>query len=199
MTFLEEYGIQSVDQVLVALEQTLKTALPQVLDLDQVKAYLGDRATEFVAITTWQQVPTIEAIATADYPAVAITSPGLSAPPIYKRSTDTWETTWRAAVGIYDRTGVDDGGQSVTQARVRDWIAFIRTAAIRNPTLGGTVRGLQWVGEEYDLLPDRDKARTIGAGALALDIRVDVRNTLGMGLPPVTSTTTQLDVRNNQE
>lgn len=197
--FLAEYGVQSVDQVLVALEETLKVALPQVLDLPGTQAYLGDQAASYADIATWQQVPTIEAIAAAEFPAIAITSPGLVDRPIFKRANNTWETTWRAAVGIYDRTGYDDGGQSATQARVRNWIAFLRTAALRNPTLGGVTRGVWWAGEEYDLLPDRNQARTIGAGALALDIRVDVPNTLGMGLPPVTSTTTQLDVNSNQE
>lgn len=198
-TFLDEYGVQSVDQILVALEQVLKSAVPQVLDLPGTKAYLGERAKDFADITTWQQVPTLEAIASADYPAVAITSPGLVEPPIYKRSTDLWETTWRASIGIYDRTGIDDGGQSATQQRVRDWIMILRTAALRNNTLAGIARGLWWAGEEYDLLPDRNKARTIGAGALALDVRVDVRNTLGMGLPAVSTTNTTLDVRTNQE
>ena len=196
MSDLEEFGVQSVDQVLVALQQTLEQAVPQVLELDQVKAYLGQRAAGFQKITTWQQVPTLEAIATADYPAVAMTSPGLVEPPAYKRSSYTWETTWRAAVGLYDRVGVDDGGQSATQQRVRDWIMILRTAALRNPTLAGTARWIRWAGEEYDLLPDRNKARTIGAGALALDIRVDVPDTLGMGLPAVASTSTSTDVRN---
>lgn len=202
MSALDDFGIQSADQVLVALQQTLEAAVPQVLDLPEVKAYLGTRAAGFQEITTWQQVPTLEAIATADYPAVAMTSPGLVEEPAYKRSLGTYgghETTWRAAVGLYDRVGVDDGGQSATQQRVRDWMMILRTAALRNPTLGGTSRWIRWAGEDYDLLPDRRNARTIGAGALALNIRVDIPDTLGMGLPAVASTTTQLDVRNNQE
>lgn len=198
-TPLEEFGVQSVDQVLVALQQTLAQAVPMVLELPGVKAYLGTRAAGFAEITTWQQVPTLAAIATADYPAVAMTSPGLVEPPAYKRSAYVWETTWRAAVGLYDRVGVDDDGQSATQQRVRDWMMILRTAALRNPTLAGTSRWIRWAGEDYDLLPDRKNARTIGAGALSLDIRVDVPDTLGMGLPAVASTTTQLDVRNNQE
>jgi hypothetical protein len=193
---MTELGIQSADQVLVALEDTLRAALPQVLDLPEVKAYLGTNATAYAEITTWQQLPTIQAIATADYPAVAITSPGLVEPPTYKRSSDSWETWWRAAVGIYDRAGVDDGGHRATQAQVRNWIAFLRVAALRNPTLGGAARAVRWAGEEYDMLPDRNKARTIGAGALALDIKVEVPNTWGLGLPPVTST--QLDLTNQE-
>jgi hypothetical protein len=193
-TMPAELGIQSADQVLVALEGTLRQALPQVLDLPEVKAYLGEAAVNYRPITTWQQLPTIQAIATADYPAVAITSPGLVQAPTYSRSSDSWETWWRAAVGIYDRAGVDDDGHRETQALVRNWIAFLRTAALRNQTLGGAARAVVWSGEDYDLLPDRNNARTIGAGALALDIKVQVPNTLGLGLPPVTSTSTQLDV-----
>lgn len=196
---MSDLGVQSADQVLVALEGTLKQALPMVLQLPEVKAYLGADAVAYRPITTWQQLPTIAAIATADYPAVAITSPGLVEPPVYKASRDCWETWWRAAIGIYDRAGVDDDGHRATQALVRNWIAFLRTAALRNPTLGGVSRAIHWAGEDYDLLPDRSMARTIGAGALALDIKVDVPNTLGLGLPPVTSTSTQLDVTHNQE
>lgn len=191
---MSELGIQSADQVLVALEETLRTTLPQVLELPEVKAYLGTTAADYRPITTWEQLPTLAAIATADYPAVAITSPGLVQPPAYQRSKDSWETWWRAEVGIFDRAGFDDDGHRITQAMVRNWIAWLRTAALRQQTLGGAARAVVWAGEEYDLLPDREQARTIGAGVLALNIKVDVPNTLGLGLPLVTSTTTQLDV-----
>lgn len=191
---MSELGIQSADQVLVALEDTLRATLPAVLELPEVKAHLGSRAADYRPITTWQQLPTLQAIATADYPAVAIMSPGLVQTPTLQRSRDAWEVWWRAEVGIFDRHGVDDDGHRATQALVRNWIAWLRTAALRQQTLGGAARAVQWAGEEYDLLPDRQQARTIGAGTLMLNIKAEVPNTLGLGLPLVTSTTTQLDV-----
>lgn len=186
------FGVQSVDQICQAVEHTLQSVLPQVLELPEVKTYLGERAKIFRDVQDWQQLPTIEAIASAKYPAVAIVSPGLVEPPTYNRSSDVYKTTWRVAVGIYDRSRTSD--HSATQAMIRDWVAFIRTALLRNPTLGGVVRSVQWAGEEYDLLPDRNKARTIGAGALAVDIMADVPNTLGLGLPAVITTSTDLTV-----
>jgi hypothetical protein len=190
-------GVQSAAQICRAVEDTLKKALPMVLEIPEVKAYLGERAKAFRDVREWQQLPTIEAIASAQYPAVAIVSPGLVEEPVYSRADDAWKTKWRVAVGIYDRSRNSDHGE--TQDRIRDWVAFIRTALLRNPTLGGVVRGVSWAGEEYDLLPDRNKARTIGAGALAVDIRVDVPNTLGLGLPPVSTTSAELAVNPHQE
>ncbi|HXH77314.1 hypothetical protein [Nocardioides sp.] len=182
--------IGSADELCKAAETTLRAALPMVLNLPEVKGYLGARAPEFEAIKEWHQLPTLEAISSAKFPAVVITTPGLVGPPVYQRSKQSWETTWRLAIGIYDRAG----DHAATSARVRDWIAFIRTALLRNVTLGGVAKGITWAGEEYDLLPDRKHARTIGAGALAIDVRVDVPDTLGLGLPAATKTTTTLTV-----
>lgn len=191
---MSDLGIQSADQVLVALEETLRATLPLVLELPEVKAHLGSSAADYREITTWQQLPTLQAIATADYPAVAIMSPGLVGPPEYQRSRDCWTAWWRAEVGIFDRHGVDDAGHSATQRLVRNWVAWLRTAALRQQTLGGAARAVVWAGEEYDLLPDREQARTIGAGTLMLNIKADVPDTLGLGLPIVTTTNTQLNV-----
>lgn len=190
---MTDFGIQSAAQVGAAVEATLRDGLPQTLELATVKAYLGDRAATFRDVREWQQLPTIEAIASAQYPAVAIVSPGLVREPTRKRSGDAYETTWRVAVGIYDREKSPD--HNATQDKVRDWVALLRITLLRTPTLGGVSRRVTWAGEEYDLLPDRNKARTIGAGALAVDVTVDVPDPLGLGaFPSVTSTAPDLTV-----
>jgi hypothetical protein len=194
---MTDLGIQSADQLCRAVEGTLRVALPAVLEVPEVKAYLGDRARAFRDVREWQQLPTIEAIASAQYPAVAIVSPGLTEPPTYSRADGLWKTTWRVAVGIYDKSR--DSKHAETQARIRDWVAFLRIGLLRNPTLGGVVRSTTWVGEEYDLLPDRNRARTIGAGALAVDIKADVPDTLALGLPLVQTTSADLAVNPHQE
>lgn len=185
-------GVISFDELCVAAETILKVALPQVLELPEVKTYLGDAARTYRDIKTWQQLPTIEAISAATLPVIAISTPGLVSAPRYVRSRGVWEATVRLGVGIYDREPSAD--HSATQAKVRNWVAFLRTALLRNPTLGGVAEGLTWTGEEYDLVPARNQARTFGAGAVFVDVRVDVPDTFGLGLPPVTSTHTQLSV-----
>lgn len=183
---MSDFGIQTAAQVGDAVEATLKDHLRETLELDVVKAYLGDRAATFRDIREWQQLPSLEAIATAQLPAAAVVSPGLVREPIRKRSGDAYETTWRVAVGIYDRD--KSPRHNDTQAKVRDWVAFLRMTLLRNPTLGGVARRVVWAGEEYDLLPDRNKARTIGAGALAVDVTVDVPDPMGLGVFPVATT-----------
>jgi hypothetical protein len=185
--------VWSIDEVCLAVESTLRTAIPQVLELPFVKDRLGDDAKFYRDVQTWIQVPTFDAIVAANYPAVAISSPGLVGEPVYKRSTNAWDIVVRVGVGMYDRAG--DTSHHSTAARVRNWIAVVRTALLRNTTLGGNAESLKWVGEQYDLLPARAQARTIGAGAIAVDVRVTVPDTVMMGLPSVTDTLTTIDTQ----
>lgn len=183
-------SIISADQLCTATESTLRTALPQVLELDSVVEYLGDQADSYWPIKTWQQLPTIEALTGADLPGIAITSPGLVDPPRYLRSKNLWEATFRVAVGVYER-GRDHAD---TQARVRNYCGFIRAALQRNQTLGGVARSVDWRGEEYALRGNREAARTLAAGAVAFDVAAEVDNTLVLGLRPVTSTNATVSV-----
>lgn len=150
--------ILSVDELCVAAEATLKTALPPLLEL-------LDR-TDLGRIKEWQQLPDIQAISTANTPAAAITSAGLTGSPTYSRATDTYAATWRLAIGIYDR----GKNHAETQKHVRDWCACIRLALQGNPTLGGFASAVTWIGEEFDLIPNRDSARTVAIGAVAVDV-----------------------------
>lgn len=183
-------SIISVDELCQATETTLKDLIPQVLQIPAMVALIGDPREPYV-VKTWQQLPVVEAIATADLPGVAITSAGLVDPPSYSRANQSWDTNWRIAVGIYDR-GRD---HEDTQARVRNWAALIRTSMQLKPTLGGVAQGLTWFGEQYALLPNRNQARTAAAGVIAFDVKASVRKlTLGPGDPSVTSTHPTLSV-----
>ena len=177
--------IVSADQLCVALEDTLKahlvttmTALGFVEGYDQIK--------------TWQQVPTLAALTTAQLPGVAIASPGLVTPPSYSASKGTYTATWRLAVGIYVR-GRDHAD---TQARTRNWCAGIRLAVLGHKTLGGVASRATWVGEEYADRPGRETARTLAGGVVALNVTADLIANLTAGnLPPVTSTPTTVSVQ----
>lgn len=183
-------SIVSVDELCQATETTLRDMLPQVLLIPEVVALIGEPRDPYV-VKTWQQLPVVEAIATAQLPGIAITSAGLVDEPSYSRANQAWDTTWRIGVGIYDR-GRD---HEETQARVRNWAALIRTSLQLAPTLGGVAQGLTWSGEQYQLLPNRNQARTAAAGAVAFDVKATVRKlTIGPGLPPVTSTHPTLSV-----
>lgn len=186
--------ILSVDQLCTAVEDTLLASIADIVTQPAFQTLLGDGADTYLAteIKTWQQLPTIEAISTAKLPAVAITSPGLVDPPVFSRSSKSYDATWRLAIGIYDR-GRD---HAETQARIRNWCALLRVALQSRPTLGGVAKGLTWTGEEYSLIPQRNSARTLAAGAVAVDVRAEVphHTNLGAGLPPVTSNHPTLSV-----
>lgn len=174
--------ILSVDQLCAAAETTLKAAMPDIVATPAFQELLGENAEKYydpALIQTWQQLPTIEAIATAKLPAVAITSPGLVDEPVYSRSSRLYEVKWRLAIGIYDRDKSTD--HSATQARVRNWVAILRTALQSQPTLGGVATGLTWTGEEYSLLPNRNQARTAAAGAVSIDVKAQVPHHTNLG------------------
>ncbi len=161
--------IFSADELCVAAESVLRGDLPSILShpfvTERVDGDYGD-------IATWQQLPTIEALSTAQFPAVAITSSGLVSSPTYAVSEAAHRATWRVVVGIYDR-GNDHAD---TQARIRNWCAAVRASLLRHRSLGGVAEGLSWVGEEFALLPNRNQARTIGAGAVAFDVTALMAN-----------------------
>lgn len=188
---MTDIPILSVDELCKAAETTLKAALPAYLALPDVQAWLGDSASRYGEIKTWQQLPTIEALSAATFPAIAITSPGLTEPPRRVRSRNVYECTWRIGIGIYDR-GRD---HEDTQAKARKWAAIVRSVMLRNQTLGGVAERIDWAGEEYRPLRGRNEgrgqARTIGGSAVALDVQADVpiHGIIPAGLLPVAETT----------
>ncbi len=156
----------TADTVCSAAQGILTTHMADVatsLGLDQAPAPLG-------TVRAWDQVPTLEALTTANFPAGAITSPGLVTAPTRR---GTWGTghdaTWRLVVGIYDK----GGSFNETAHRVRTWAALIRATLLLHPSLGGLASSLSWVGEEYRQITERKSSRTIGGCAVAFDVTVD--------------------------
>lgn len=175
----------SADDLCVAAETVLKAKLPVLTALLEVDDSFGP-------IQTWQQVPTIAALSTARFPAIAVASSGLAEPPRRTRSTG-YTATWRVTVGIYDR-GTDHAD---TQARARKWASYVRTVLLANPSLGGVASSMTWTGEELAVIPQRDSARTIGAAAVAFNISADNVADPGAGtdLPLVLSTHPSLTLK----
>lgn len=172
--------------------EAAETALVAGL-LDTITAFgLED---EMTPPATWDQLPTLEALTSANMPAGAITSPGLVGEPV-QRSTG-YDATWRLVVGVYDR----DADHSATADRIRTWAGLLRATIVRARSLGGLAQSVKWSGENYQLLPMRSAARTISGCAVAFNVTVtNVVDVFDLGdLPIVESTHPILTVRPNQE
>lgn len=176
--------IVSVDELCAAVERVLRDHLTATMDA------LGYDDAIYDAIKTWQQLPTVQALSTAQLPGIAIASPGITAPPVFSRADNAWRTTWGLAIGVYER-GKDHAD---TQARVRNWCAGIRTTVQMHKSLGGVTTALAWKSEAYNNAPATSQARTIAGGAVAFDVTALVPATVGT-LPSVSSTPTTLSVQ----
>lgn len=181
--------IVSADELLVGLELTLRDHLPTTVAA-LVTQHDWD-ADDFPTILDWQQLPTLEALSTADTPSIALTSPGLVGEPKYSRADGGYHGTWALSVGVYDR-GED---HAHVQAKIRRWCAAIRLTARAHRTLGGVATGLTWGGDRYGLKPNRDQARTLGMGAVVLNVSALVIDLLAPGQPVSTTPTPTVSVQ----
>ena len=153
--------IVTADEVCRDVEACLRKHLPELA-----------AAAELQAVKQWQQVPTEEALSNADVPGIAITIPGLTDAPT--RDIKGVKAVWRVAVAAYDR-GED---YADTTRRTRTWAALIRAVLVRHLAADSAlVHEVAWVGEEYALAPAA-AARTLGGGAVAVD--VTVREAVGL-------------------
>lgn len=181
------------------------TRLITAADLcDGVEAVLVEQLWEIVGIfnlqetlkqiTDWHQLPTIEALTTANTPAGAITSPGLASDPT--RHGGRIDAVWRVVVGIYDR----DADHTATAHRTRVWAGLVRACVLRNPRLGGIASGVTWVGERYEVIPARAAARTLGGCAVSFNVSAkDVVDVDDLGeLPIVLETHPSLTVHRGE-
>jgi hypothetical protein len=174
--------VWSVDELCVAAGSILTDHLAETM-----VALFGGAAASY-KIKTLQQVPTPQALVSADLPALAITSSGLTRPPKLERSAGLYRVTWGVGVGVYERGRDHDE----TQAKVRNWIAGVRTTLLTRKSLGGLASDLGWSGEQYALVPNRESARTLAGGAVAFNVTAAVP--LTVGAMPLVSTTPTTDV-----
>lgn len=177
-------NVFTVDTLCSEAETLLRAQVPPLL----VALALD---TDLKPLTTWQQVPTMEALSTAKYPAGAITSPGLVKRPTRTRSSG-YVAVWRLAVAVYDR-GRDHAD---TAHRARTWASVIRAVMLDNPTVNGVASGVEWVGEDYAQEPGKREARTIGGCAVTFDVTVgNVHDTTPNDRPTVQATRSTVTVR----
>lgn len=170
--------IRSADELCAAIETVL------VDHLDDTMNELGwTNEAGYESMRSWRQLPSLDALTAAQLPAGAVIAPDVVGEPVYEASTGLWRTTWRIPVVAYGR-GSD---HSDTQARIRNRVAAIRTTLLAHKSLGGLASAMRWTGENHNLIPARDSARSIAAGGISVDVTADVD--MSLGTLPVVETT----------
>lgn len=163
----------TADDLCVAAAEILAEHLPAVV---AAMGWDEDSVAPLAPVTTWEQVPTLEALTAAEMPAGAVTSPGLAETPT-RRERGRHDAVWRISVGVYDRG--DDYHE--TARRVRRWAAAVRATLLEHRTLNGVADGVWWRGEEYRQKPNAGAARTLGGCAVAFDVKA--ANVIDLGSP----------------
>lgn len=160
------------DDVCEAVEATLRARLPQILPLLPADPPL-------VMPATLEQLPTREtlvAVIQPGHPALTVSSPG--ADPAESdpdgESLAPAGATWEVVVGVY----ASETDHERTATSVRRYVKAVR-AALTVWALPGLEASVAWLGEEYDGIPDRDRARTLGAGQVRVAVHVPYITDLG--------------------
>lgn len=178
--------VVTADEVCQAVQATLEAWMPTALAA--FAAALDEP--ELDAPHDYEQVPTVDALTSADLPSVGILTPGLAAPPV-RDEDGNLQCTWRVNVVAFIRG--DD--YAVTQHNTRLYAAAIATILTQQHTLLGFAAGTRLVAEDYE--PITAGARTLGGALVSVDVTVDdARNDLAVldGPPPITPDTVVAEV-----
>lgn len=162
----------TADDLCLAAGQVLSTGLPPLIEALGLDVDTAD-GRRFKVPAKWDQVPTLEALTSAQMPAGAITSRGIIGEP--RRSSLGVDATWRVIVGVFDR----GGDYNQTASRTRTWAALVRGVLLANPTLDGVASGVGWAAESYRQFPQVSAARTLGG--CAVEVNVTARNVADLG------------------
>lgn len=160
----------SVDTILEAVESVLTAQLGAALT---GQGLMREAPTALASVLAWSQLPSRQALFTAELPAGAITSPGLVGAPT-RDELGHYRATWSVGIAVYAR-GTDHAD---TQQRIHAYAAAVRDVLVANPSLNGTAIGLRWTHEEYAPL-DPHAART--EGGCLVEIEVDVQDAVQPG------------------
>lgn len=108
-------------------------------------------------------------------PSCVIVTPGLLEEP--ERLSGKLKTVWAVSVGAV----VSGQDRDNTFELAEMYAAAVRTAVMQHTSLGGTVEGVDWIGERFDDIPN-DMLRTLAAGSV--HFAVEVYPTLELGAGP---------------
>ena len=146
------------DDIVNALEAHLHEAIP--------KAQEALKLTHLGEVKVWQILPDKDAIATSQYPAIAIVAAEAEAG---ERSVDGYSATWDVSVGAFAR-GTD---HKDTQNIAQQWAKTIRYACLMTPVIPDTEIEMTWVGESSNIIASQQDARTLGACEVMFDAYVE--------------------------
>lgn len=160
-----------------------------------LEANLGGFLEGLKAPAVWRQLPSPEAMSTARYPAVAVSSPGLAGAPT--RNRDKYSATWRVIVTVWvkaDKVATRKPGEdafSLVAAQTREYVKHVRTCLLAWGE--GT-----WTDEGYAQVDAYEASGTLGAGFVELAVFVETAADLtdlppGGPLPVVTSTAVTIE------
>lgn len=101
-------------------------------------------------------------------PAIVVVSPGLNGIPPTADGEGWYESNWRVGVGVF-ASATD---RQATINLVRMYCAVVRALVLQKQSLGGHTDGIEWLDEDYDVM-EFDDGRTIGAGQVIFDVRIN--------------------------
>lgn len=169
------------DDVCEAVEATLRLWLPSVLDEQEAsgRPRLSDPA-------TFEQLPDEAASTSAKFPAVIVSSPGLTGQPMF-HGDGTADAVWSVVVSVITR----GAGYRDTASTVRRYCTALRTTLTQHSDLGGLAEYTLWLDESYARLPN-EVARSMAMGHVGFAVKVPaVLNVLlGPDSPPASGATT---------
>lgn len=142
------------EEACVAVETALREFLPRLLPADLDMPY------------TWEQLPTDDAMRSADTPALAITCSGLIGSPQRVDRGARYDALWSVWVTVWVRG--EDGTYASTTSATRRYTKAARSAVLAYAHREG--RDWSWLAEEYDALGAPNVAATLQAGMVQFSV-----------------------------
>lgn len=116
---------------------------------------------------SYTQVNKFERWTQDQLPAVIVVSPGITGTP-KKTGTNVYRAKFTLGVGIVIALATQEQNRKM----IGTYAAAIRKMFLDKPSLGGFAMGTEWVGENFEDLPD-DSRRSIAYGSVLFVVEVD--------------------------
>lgn len=156
----------TADDVLQALEQTLRDHLPTTLQRLTVAKQVA-----LAPPASYEQVADPAVLTPAQTPTVSLSSPGIEGDPRHV-GDGIYQATWVCIVELYVRSDTVASYRAVART-VRVYAAAIRETVMQHASLGGLASAVEWVAEDYAGVANLDDSRTLGGGFVQFNVTVD--------------------------
>jgi hypothetical protein len=153
----------------VAARDTLQLWLPEYLAWAERKKGLPPRS--LPAPKSWVTSSELEVWRDQPPPTVLLLSTGLAEPP-EKDGRRNYRAKWALGVAV-----VVNAHKRVAADRLAKlYVATLRAVFLHKQSLGGFAEGVEWVGEDVDVLPKQGNTQRAAGQAV---LRIDVRDVVG--------------------